>query len=92
LSNPGPEEYQFQPLVVLLDAYGSYFWYPQWTENFSYERVDVNIGTTPIDILDFEWPNISGEASGILFYAALLTQDLSSLLGDMDSVSFGWAP
>ena len=92
VSNPGPDEYMFQPMALVLDAYGTFIWYPEWSEAFNYERVNIPIGEFDIEILSFTWPNVSGSADGIVIYAALLSQDLQSLLGTMDSATFGWAP
>lgn len=92
VANPGPDEYMFQPFALVLDAYGTYIWYPDWTETFMYERVNVDIGESMIDILTFTWPDVNGSADGIYIYAALLSQDLKGLLGYMDGTSFGWAP
>lgn len=92
VSNPGPDEYLFQPLAVVLDAYGLFFWYPGWTEDFTYDRIIVRVGQEPIDILAFEWPAVDGSARGIMVHAALLTQELTALFGEMDSEEFGWDP
>lgn len=92
ISNPGPEEYLFQPLAIVLDAYGIYFWYPDWTETFGYSRVIVRTGQQTLDVMAFEWPQTESSARGIMFHAALLNQEFSELLGDMDSIAFGWDP
>lgn len=79
-----------QPFAVVLDAYGSYFWYPGWTDQFQFEPLDLFQGTTEMTILDFTWPEASGSATGIRFLGAVLEQDLSGILGLWDWVQFGW--
>ncbi len=92
LSNPGPDEYLFQPLAVVLDIYGLYVWYPDWTETFDYERVIVQVGQETLEILQFVWPDVDGSARNIMIHAALLSQEFDALLGQMDSETFGWDP
>lgn len=91
IANSGPDELRFQPFVLLLDVFGIYLWYPTWEEAFAYERVDLPVGITSVDILEFTWPEGAGSASGVLIYSALLSQELSELLGNMDMETFGWA-
>ena len=89
-SNPGPEEYPNHSVVILLDVWGIYFWYPSWSEEFDYDPYDVEIGSRTIEILRFPWPEVQGSAEGVLLYGALLTPGFSDILGNWDTVSFGW--
>ncbi len=89
VSNPGPV-LDAQPMAVLMDVFGSYFWHPSWSGTFEYESIQVNIGTTDHLILDFTWPEVSGSVDGIRFYGALLSTDFTSILGTFDMVEFGW--
>jgi len=89
ITNPGPELYD-QPLVVLLEVFGSYFWHPSWTSEFEYEPMDVGIGEFEETILSFFWPDIEGSSNGLRFYGALLNDDFSAILGAYDMVEFGW--
>ncbi len=84
------EPFSDQPFVLVMDAYGSYFWYPGWTGQFEFDPMDLEVGTTEVTILNFTWPAASGTASGIRFYGAVLDQDLSNILGTWDWVQFGW--
>lgn len=88
--NSGPVFYYDLPLVLLLDIYGDYLWYPAWTREFSFETVDVLVGTSETGILDFIWPETHFSGNGIMIYAALLRQDFAAIVGDWDQVSFGW--
>ncbi len=92
ISNPGPETYVNVPFVILLDAYGLYFWRPDWTENFNWENIET-LGETIMQktILNFQWPNEHSSADGLIFYGAILTEDFSDISGEYDWTTFGWA-
>jgi len=91
VTNPGPDIYSAQALVVALDIHGLFLWYPSWSETFDYDRVDLEIESFEREILNFTWPDVSGSESGILFYGALLDPSFSSIVGSWDWVSFGWS-
>ncbi len=91
LYNIGPDTYPNLPLIVLMDVYGSYFWYPGWTETFDWDPVNLSVGEQWLEILRFTWPDVPGQADGITIYGAILTPDFSSILGDWDVVAFGWS-
>jgi len=90
ITNPGPESYLDQPLVILLDVYGSYYWYPGWTEMFNFHSLDLESEPINIEVFRFVWPDIQGSASGLFFYGALLSQNFSQIVGHWDWVTFGW--
>ena len=90
IGNPGPEV-ENVPLVILLDVEAAYFWYPSWTETFEYKSIDMNLGTIALEILKFSWPDFAGSAQGIRFYGALLSQDLTAIIGEYGTVGFGWS-
>ncbi|MBN1552200.1 right-handed parallel beta-helix repeat-containing protein [bacterium] len=91
IANPGPETYTKQPFVVLLDVGEMFFWYPGWTANFEFQEMDIPIGIQEITLLSFTWPSVQGSCSGLRFYGALLSKDMTSILGVWDSIDFGWA-
>lgn len=90
ISNFGQDAYMDQPFVILLDVMGNWYWYPDWTEDFSFERVDLQPGTMESSIMDFNWPEGSGSSYGVKFIGALLEEDFSAIMGTWDSVEFGW--
>ncbi len=93
ISNPGPEIYEDQPFVALLNVLGAYFYYPSWSENFDFEYIDLSIETLKEDILFFRWPDTGNDAmDGIVFYGALLTKTFDGIVGTYDSVIFGYGP
>ncbi|MCD4655830.1 hypothetical protein K8T06_18065 [bacterium] len=89
ITNPGPILVD-QPFVVLLDVFGSYFWYPSWSNEFECDLIHVGIGESQQNILNFSWPEIEGTGNGIRFYSALLTSNYSAILGSYDMQEFGW--
>ena len=90
ISNPGPDAMPGRPFALLLDIQGLYFWYPDWTEEFTIDYVNLPIGTVKKEIFNFKWPENAGSFAGATFYGALLTANLSEILGTWDFVEFGW--
>ncbi len=90
LSNPGPDTINQQPFAVVLDVFGSYYWYPRWTTEFAYQFIDLGIEQRTLEILHFQWPVVSGTAQGLYFYGAVLTGDFTGITGDLGTVEFGW--
>ena len=58
---------------------------------FSYESVDLNLGSQNLMILDFTWPEIDSYGSNAHFYGALLNHELTEIIGNMGTATFGWA-
>jgi hypothetical protein len=86
------------PFVAMLDiGTGDYWFYPSWSHYppaIDYESRDFPRGASSVEILPaFTWPDTGENAmSPIYFHAALLSQDLSAILGEMDSRAFGFGP
>jgi len=89
------------PLFVVLDVFGVMFFWPSWTKfdppeysDIDYSLIEVTTGVQTIPILQaFTWPPIGGpEVTGLYFYGALVSSDFSELIGDMDTVTFGYGP
>ncbi len=79
------------PFAVILEAYGEYWFYPDWTQDVGYEILDVPVGFTEKDIIEtFPWPADVGMASGLHFFSLFLKPDLSDMLGVIESWEFGW--
>ncbi len=82
------------PLFIMLDAFGSLFWGPDFGEDvdcYIDEYPVIEEGETTVEAVEpFEWPDNAGEAQGICFYAAMTDPDVSFLYGFMDSAAFGW--
>jgi FG-GAP-like repeat len=90
------------PLIVFLEVYGDFWFWPAWSmfdpafgEGFDFAYVMLANGVeTQIIIEPFTWPDTGpGTVSGIRFYGAMLTSNLSAIMGfyDVESWSFGGA-
>lgn len=91
--NPDPIVYPDVPFACVLDVYGAYFFYPEWTQEFAIELIQVEPGIAAKPILQFEWPNTGmDQVADLHFYGAMLLGDLSNLFGTMDIVTFGFGP
>lgn len=82
------------PLFVILDVYGSYFFGPEFT-NSPGSWIDLHPdfapGETIIEVIpEFTWPDNTGSADGIFWYAALTDLDVTEIIGDWDSWEFSW--
>lgn len=100
LDNPG-EVLLATPTFFVLDVYAHYWFWPSWTNynppvnpDLDYDLVNLAPGTTVIEVIaPFTWPATGDEELfGLYFYGALLTQDLSQVLGEMAIVSWGYGP
>ncbi|MBN1550865.1 hypothetical protein JW979_05335 [bacterium] len=81
-------------LFVILDVYGNYYFWPEWTmmPDLSWQNRTIHTGTETISILpQFTWPENTGSAEGIAFHAAFTDANLTQLIGHMDSWIFGWS-
>lgn len=78
------------PLFVLLDFYGEYYFAPSFSR-YDWLELTYTAGSNQIEILPtFQWPTNAGSATGIVWYAALTDPEVSSLVSNLDSFSFGW--
>lgn len=96
LINPGPAVHQ-TALFVILDVYGDLWFWPSWTRfppELDFDWTPLNHGITPISIIEeFSWPDTgSDEAAGLVFWGAMLNDELNDLRGDMDRIEFGYGP
>lgn len=86
----GDSEQAAADLYVILDIYGSYWFYPGWTVLPGHETIELN-PLSPVDIfiLDFTWPDdVSGCADDLKFWGAILDYETGGLIGDYDVVDF----
>lgn len=82
------------PLFVVLNVYGVYFFGPSFSknpDNYLDEYPSFGIGMTEVQVLpEFEWPEGAGEAAGIVWLSALTNPEMTTLIGDFDTFTFGW--
>ncbi len=89
--NPGPDTYTQVPLFIVLDVYGSYFFYPSFGA-FDQTFIDLPVGSQTIPVLPgFQWPAGTGAAEHIWWYAAMTDANVTTLFGALGSWEFGWA-
>lgn len=79
------------PLIVLLDVFGQFFFAPSFEPTLDYYSMAFPVGISVVEVLpEFSWPQGAGTAEGIVWYAALTDPSITSLVGMMDSMTFGW--
>ncbi|MBN1880477.1 S8 family serine peptidase [bacterium] len=88
--NPGSDTYTDIPIFVILDVYGMYFFAPSFGAFDFYDEA-IPPGLLTIHVLpSFPWPENTGTASGIIWYAAMTNPEITDLFGDLGTFSFGW--
>jgi hypothetical protein len=91
IENLNNQPYCDHPLFVLLEVQGKYYFYPSWTPEIDFRFVDVTSWIQTHPILCFNWPDINSSADGIAFHAAILNTGLTAVVGNIDTVTFGWS-
>lgn len=90
--NPGPDVYADVPLFVILDVFGEYYFWPDFSA-YDYEVIQT-LGTQPLiyQVLPlFQWPDGAGTVtSGVRWLAAITNPEMTAVMGDMDTWEFGW--
>jgi hypothetical protein len=94
--NPG-EEVLAADLYIALSAYGEFFFYPSWchypSECSSADHAAVQMlpGENRSNLIpEFEWPEITGSAEGLVFYGAMLNSESGAIIGSLSSWEFGY--
>ncbi|MBN1295306.1 hypothetical protein JXA80_00910 [bacterium] len=92
--NPDSDALTDHALLIALEADGAFWFAPAWTsyeEGLSFFRLTISAGENRIPIIKpFVWPEIPGSDDFIYFWGALLSPDLSSVVGTIDQWAFGW--
>ncbi|MBN1880236.1 PQQ-binding-like beta-propeller repeat protein [bacterium] len=89
--NPETTPYHGIPLFVILDVYGMLFFAPGFSSTPEWYTLDLPPDETVVPVLpEFTWPPATGEADGIIWYAAMTDQTMTALWGTMDTWTFGW--
>jgi peroxiredoxin len=75
---------------VVLDVYGSYWFWPSWGTELDSERRSFPGGELNEELLSFTWPSGAGSATEIRFWAALLRPADGSLYGRYGNCEFSF--
>lgn len=78
-------------LFVVLDVYGSYFFWPSWVAYPpEIDSMPINVPETVLihAIEPFMWPTGAGSASGLFFLGALLDSSITTVYGEIDTWEF----
>jgi len=79
------------PVFLVLDVFGTYYFSPGWTEDLSSHQWSIPpCSCVENIILEFEWPETGSEADGIIFYCAMLNDEMTELIGELGMCVFGW--
>lgn len=90
--NPNQDTYQNIPIFVILDVYGSLYFWPGFASELDYQIINVVPGESRLTILpDFTWPANTGSADNIRWYAGMTTPEMSDLFGEFGMWTFGWS-
>ncbi len=89
--NPGPDTYHQLQLFVILDILGTYFYAPSYTHFDFFSLLNIAPETYDFQILpEFYWPENTGSARGIIWYAGLTNPEITELISNLDTWAFGW--
>ncbi|MBN2054081.1 hypothetical protein JW905_04125 [bacterium] len=90
--NQTTQSYQNVNFLCALDVFGSYFWYPGWTEAVEFDTFNLPAETVrQRDIIgEFLWPSGAGSANGLRFISAMTDSSMSSVIGDVGMWTFGY--
>ncbi len=101
LNNPGPEPLNHVPLFFLLEVFEAYYFWPSWacwnppySGDIDYMNVNVPVGSRSIyAVSPFTWPDTGDDSmNGLLFFGAMLNEEMSQILGESDSAEWGYGP
>jgi len=95
LYNPGEPLYDV-PVVIYMDIFGELFFWPDWRyydpadpPEIEIQYYDLDVPAVSIMVVPpFEFPNTSVDMTGIRFYGAMLTDDLSAIRGEFGIMTF----
>ncbi len=82
------------PLFVVLDVFGEYYFGPSFGQDLDFFGHGYTVwpqGSTIVPVVpEFFWPDTGSSADGIVFLSALVDPTMTRIIGQMDSLSFGW--
>jgi len=75
---------------LLLDVYGSYWFYPGWEQNIDFDRRYVEPGTKYTTIFSFTWPEVEGRVTGIKFLYLMTKPQTYVIISNVAQVEFSY--
>ena len=79
------------PTAALLGVYGEFWFWPSWDQTFDGVVKSYQPGLTTFYIFDpFIWPTVGGHVQGLEFYAAILTPQITDIIGEFGYLMFGY--
>ena len=89
--NPGRVLLRDYPLFVILTISGELFWAPGF-DGFDHYTRNFLPGLSEIQVVsEFSWPDGTGTADGIVWYAVLTNPGMTKFVGEMGVFDFGWS-
>jgi Peptidase family C25/Propeptide_C25 len=94
-SNPGEPILSVKLFVAMDLGIGTYWFWPGWKEcppDVDYMVFDLETGVSIQSVLEpFVWPKGAGTFSDARFIAAMIDESGAGIVGNIDTVSFGWS-
>ncbi len=97
LDNTGLNGLGSVPVFFILEIFGTYYFWPSWIvleDDIDFQFMDLARGTREITVVhEFQWPQFGSEpVTGLVFYGAMLTDDMQRIRGEMALVMWGFNP
>lgn len=97
ICNPSEPIFQAPFFAVLDIGTGDYWFYPAWVRNpsnLTFKQLDLITGVSTEQVIPtFSWPDTgTGSFGPIWIHSAVLSEDLTQILGKGDSKSFMYGP
>ncbi len=90
LCNPDAGVRNDLTLYVILDVWGALFFAPGFGD-FDFYEISLMPGSVRMDVLpEFLWPQGSGSADGLKWYAGMTESGTANLVGEIDIWDFGF--
>lgn len=75
---------------LMLEVYGSYWFYPSWGQELSKQNRTLTPGDNYQTIMSFVWPEVDGSASGLHFFYVLTKPLTYQIISNLAEVTFGY--
>ena len=91
VNNTGSTTHVGNPLFVILDLWGDYYFAPGFSD-FEYYVNDYPPGEIEVIVIpSLPWPAGAGSADNVSFYAAVTDPGITGLVSNLDMWTFGWS-